>query len=335
MATDNNGDGSSSSADSAEEVQLDAAALEIECAFDVRAWDDLVPAETLASLEAACAELGATDSSFWVGADGAARTPLERFALDVWAFHMHGRTPAECDLARSGVEFWAQRRSSRSARAAQSINWHFDKDEALREAHGVFVHPHISTVTYLSDAGAPTVVMPVRIDLDGTGARLDAPAASASCATVSYPRRGRHLAFNGRLLHGCPIELAFQRVQSYERRTVLVNIWLNHRPAGIETAAHVGKRARPPASSSLAPGQPPPLELRALPGVAGAEGLSAARARASAVRLDFPVGDMAHARVSVEARALRRLFGEGAAAAPPVVRVHAEVTLDVGEPTSE
>lgn len=317
-------------------VEIDSAALELRCGFHARAWDDLVPAETLAALQAQV-ELGAGGgglggSSFWVGAEGAPRTPLEHFALDVWALHMRGRAPAECDPARSGVEYWVQRRGSQMPRGAQSINWHFDKDEELREAHGLFVHPFISTVTYLSDAGAPTVVMPVQIELDGSGARASEAGGSAAAATVSYPRRGRHLAFTGRALHGCPLELAFQkrRQRPYERLTVLVNLWINHRPAGVErappdAAPPTGKRTRLGAGASLARADAPPqLEVRSLG--AGASASGPRGARSAAIAFEFPVGDAAVARVRLtEARALRRLVE--AEASPPVLSVPVEIDI--------
>jgi len=40
------------------------------------------------------------------------------------------------DTRRSGAEFWVQRRSH-----GQPINWHWDKDEQLRDATGMTVHP--------------------------------------------------------------------------------------------------------------------------------------------------------------------------------------------------
>ena len=36
-----------------------------------------------------------------------------------------------------------------------SLSMHWDKDEEMRVATGVFVHPHLSTVTYLKDGRAP------------------------------------------------------------------------------------------------------------------------------------------------------------------------------------
>lgn len=60
-------------------------------------------------------------------------------------------------------------------------------------------------------------------------------------ACISYPQAAKHLAFRGKYLHGCPLELARGSYsQGHEeaarisgRLTLLVNIWRS-RPAGIE-----------------------------------------------------------------------------------------------------
>eukprot|EP01052_Picozoa_sp_SAG31_P028065 SAG31_NODE_2676_length_5264_cov_576.907278_5_plen_108_part_00 len=49
---------------------------------------------------------------------------------------------------------------------------------------------------------------------------------------MSYPVPGKHVAFNGRLLHGCPAEL--QSKTDGRRLTVLVNVWVNHIPVGLQ-----------------------------------------------------------------------------------------------------
>ena len=49
-------------------------------------------------------------------------------------------------------------RALRSRAARLSIGMHWDKDEDLVDQQGINIHPHLSTVTYLSDAGAPTLV---------------------------------------------------------------------------------------------------------------------------------------------------------------------------------
>lgn len=63
------------------------------------------------------------------------------------------------------------------------------------------VHPRVATVTYLSDTGVPTLILgkcsppptdPEKKSLDG----------SINKAWLSHPSAGKHIAFDGRYLHG-------------------------------------------------------------------------------------------------------------------------------------
>lgn len=98
-----------------------------------------------------------------------------------------------------------------------------DSSAAAPQALGIFVHPRLSTVTYLSDEGAPTVVFP-RAFVSAEGAYTATPLPSAMLVP---PRVGRHCCFDGRLLHGAPARLCAS-ASPYERITFLVNIWIGH-----------------------------------------------------------------------------------------------------------
>ena len=54
-------------------------------------------------------------------------------------------------------------------------------------------------------------------------------------AWLVHPERGKHVAFDGRLLHGCVRELMRAGpVDETSCVTLHVNIWLNHIPVGVE-----------------------------------------------------------------------------------------------------
>ena len=157
------------------------------------------------------------------------------------------------------------------------IGMHWDKDYAL-EAADVNVHPHIGTVTYFSSAGAPTFFARKRTptffresvagafedfetDRDAAFRRVK-PRHSNANAFLSFPAFGKHVAFDGRWLHGALPELSKKNEGSpsaseaaraddargetkkknkrRERVTFLVNVWLNHVPS---TATPLPKRA--------------------------------------------------------------------------------------------
>jgi hypothetical protein len=137
------------------------------------------------------------------------------------------------DPSRSGAEWWVQVRHAGDGQD-EAVSFHWDKDEDLVDDYGVNVHPAISTVTYLTDTGAPTLVLDHRAplmyeDLDGFRGHV-------SSGHLSYPRAGKHVAFDGRLLHGAPRELtrAGAAPPGYVRVSFLVNVWLGYKPRGIQ-----------------------------------------------------------------------------------------------------
>lgn len=112
------------------------------------------------------------------------------------------------------------------------IDMHFDKDVVLAGLGLPYVHPQLSTVTYLTSYGAPTVITPVRRSTDGKMDEL-----CNGNVVVSHPISGKHLAFDGRYLHGVPEVLnrtASGAATEGRRVTLLVNVWLNHRPFAVQ-----------------------------------------------------------------------------------------------------
>ena len=116
------------------------------------------------------------------------------------------------------------------------------------------IPPWLATVTYLGDVGAPTVVLPVAADREGravpTGADDGGDATRGDDVArgdvyISYPVAGKHICFDGRLLHGAlhdllnegvatPPDAALapvEPIEPYVRVSLLVNVWVGHRTA--------------------------------------------------------------------------------------------------------
>lgn len=200
---------------------------------------------------------GLMPRTFWMPAQGMKpRCHLEQMALDI--FHHHVKDKGY-EPSCSGAEWWAQIRPSpeKTGRYAMhdddgdsmsrsGISFHWDKDEDLRLLTGgtTFIHPHLSTVTYLTDLGAPTLALNRRVH-NLTGEWQENPGGDEGF--VSWPQIGKHLSFDGRFLHAAPanlmehgawekqIELPEGEVTTTQRRryrrvTFLVNIWLNYKP---------------------------------------------------------------------------------------------------------
>ena len=246
-------------------------------------------------------------ATFFVPALMHPRCALEALALEVFNAHTRGlEAGRDYDPDRSGAEWWTlvlesptggggggaggdeggegtAATAAASAAAANGdggdeddddsddeddeVGMHFDADYGLEaQLPNYLLHPRVATVTYLSDVGVPTLVLdkapPPPADLTKSGLR-----GGIERGWLSHPRFGKHLAFDGRLLHGAPGTFfpAFcdgagedddhakeggdakrrkldggGRAASSDshgekkRITIMVNVWLNHCPIDAE-----------------------------------------------------------------------------------------------------
>lgn len=124
-----------------------------------------------------------------------------------------------------GAEWWFQEQKG----PAEGIGFHYDKDEAFASEHMTMRFPEVSTVTYLSEAGAPTLVFN-QTTPDGNEEVPPLP----RDAWVVHPRQNRHLVFRGNLHHGTAPDLSLhtegaprhaETPNTAPRRTLLINFW--------------------------------------------------------------------------------------------------------------
>ena len=200
--------------------------------FNARgAFDAVTTADAREALARACERLVRDGQAWWSPTD-VPRCALEAFARAVWEKYSSAATGVDVDA--SGVEFWARE-------SAAGLHW--DKDEELRERYGVWVTPHLATVTYVevedADGAAPTVVfegLTPRSRPDAEDAREDENACER--VTVMYPREWAHFTFDGRFLHGALDAFAKKPRDDDGARgrrvALLANVWFNHKPLGVE-----------------------------------------------------------------------------------------------------
>jgi hypothetical protein len=190
--------------------------------------------------------------------------PLEKIA---WKIFQHHSQQYESTLQgatdRGGAEWWIQVKDTAGENTA--IDLHYDKDEALAESFGTIVvcdsfspsyiiitsnltipirlassvalgsFPSLSTVTYLtasSSNAAPTIVF------DHTYSQGEDDVMNSML--VSQPKLGKHLLFDGTLLHGAPAHALLKATKTTDdddepsvRVTFLVNVWKDRRPASV------------------------------------------------------------------------------------------------------
>jgi hypothetical protein len=189
-------------------------------------WDDCIPAYLVPAYCHSAwmfwARQGGDRSvakSAWIDRDATPMSDLEGLALSVLRSHL---VPG-CEETIAGAEYWVQWRMG----GGPGLGLHFDKDERAHAERDEWHHPMLATATYLTDGGAPLVVFNTSSDGEGPVSR--------GCLVA--PRKARHVAFLGNLLHGVPRELTPRRdVRASEKRvSVLVNLW-EKRPDGLERA---------------------------------------------------------------------------------------------------
>ena len=190
---------------------------------------------------------------------------LELLALYIMNTHIQRWKLSQKNDTISGAEWWVQVKSisnpsthpspflvDQVAPTSEAVDLHYDKDEALATSFGIGSFPLLSSVTYLTDASntPPTMIFSHRYE--------DPREAPISTLLVSHPQLGKHVLFDGRLLHGAPAHFALRRwdterqgsadtttmtsssrtntpstTTATHRITFLVNLWTHQRPAGV------------------------------------------------------------------------------------------------------
>jgi hypothetical protein len=240
--------------------------IETNTATEKEIWDELF-------YDCEICDNGLMPRTFWIGCNDVPRCSLEQIAYDIFLYHTKALGSEYYNPSKSGAEWWVQIRPSPDKVGRYSmhsdttnneidmtkdgISFHWDKDEELRLLceGSTYVHPHLSTVTYFTSIGSPTLVINKRIhNLTGEWINDNINEQSSSLeAFITYPCQGKHLSFDGRYLHAAPKDLLFngndvacsssddnsrditaftskKEERSNRRITFLVNIWLNYIP---------------------------------------------------------------------------------------------------------
>lgn len=186
-------------------------------------------------------------STNFIRADQAPSCTLERLALAIFDHHTSG---AQFDRHNSGAEWWTLYLEN-----YDDVGFHWDRDYGIEDEFDTKVHPHLATVTYMSAVGGPTIVL----DVQGFVNPEDYGTQSITSCVISKPAIGKHVVFDGQLLHGAPAKIhsspdssaseesdssseenddnedSTSRIEN-PRVTFLVNIWLNHIPIQSNTS---------------------------------------------------------------------------------------------------
>lgn len=175
-------------------------------------------------------ESESSGKTYWLPAGASPACALEQIVQEILEWH---QDRLGIDDA-SGAEWWTLWMDGEE----DDVGWHWDADYEARD-RGEVKHPFLGTVTYLEAGGsiAPTAVIEACREhsiMAGEGAMIHS-------AHLSLPVPGKHICFDGTLLHGAPVELRAlfgdrpaqcgrKKSTKSARSTLLVNIWRGHRP---------------------------------------------------------------------------------------------------------
>jgi hypothetical protein len=218
-------------------------------------------------LDCEIADCSIMPRTFWIDHSFKPRCNLEQMAHDILAHHCLIQRLSTTTVC--GAEWWVQIRpfpekisrysvtknetNDVSCDSCNSlteidgldngISFHWDKDEDLRIlCNGtVYVHPHLSTVTYLTDNNgdsAPTFIaedyrinnvtgewIAPSLPQDSTETNIttnDSILTAPLSAFISWPKMGKHLCFDGRFLHAAPSDLAVKVVSIDSSKEVIL-----------------------------------------------------------------------------------------------------------------
>ena len=155
-------------------------------------------------------------STFWMQTNP---TPVPRNNIEKAILHLSRYALPDVyknrpELTILGAEWWVQIRAG-----TETIGFHYDKDEAMASTQMILKHPLISTVTYLTDIGAPTLIF--NQTSNGNEETPEIP----DLAYISYPTFNRHITFSGDLQHGVLGSASKSRKVAQGRVTLLINWW--------------------------------------------------------------------------------------------------------------
>ena len=182
--------------------------------------DGVLSPALLAAARRQAEALALPEGTIWLGAGARARTPIEQA---IRALEVVVRPPPG---SYAGCEWWVQRLGAEGTPGRRSLPLHWDKDECEAAGGRRMTHPSLASVCYLSGAGGPTVVLPVRTADISDWREAERPEVRGA-AFASMPVENRLLTFQGDLLHGVSEE---PWPVLGERLTLLVN-WWSRKPA--------------------------------------------------------------------------------------------------------
>jgi len=153
---------------------------------------------------------------------------IEKIIYELFIFQLK-KLNLDINFTRYKVEFWWK---SQEINNNSKIvhNLHSDKDEKLMKSYNILICPILSTVTYINDSIHPTLLTSTNENKFMKENLINLK----NGITLSFPKKLKHISFDGSNIHGALNLFNETLVNSEDRMTLMFNIWDSHTPLDIE-----------------------------------------------------------------------------------------------------
>ena len=167
----------------------------------IEIYNDLLDSKAISILQKQCKQvITHSKESFWLSNedilsnDYSKLSYIEQIVCQIYKFYRNKEISKQ-----GGAEWWIQYKDVKeNTNIDNQIDMHYDTDYYINKTYSLGIFPNISTVTYLSqlDLALPTLICNHMYEHS-----IDK---SIEKVILSYPKLGKHIKFNGKLLHGVP-----------------------------------------------------------------------------------------------------------------------------------
>lgn len=148
---------------------------------------------------------------------------LEKVVYDLSLYHIEKDNKNIDDFE---IEFWIK--NEKIIQKQLLHNPHSDKDEKYRKLKNEFIHPYLSSVTYLHTTNSITLISNMEEEDSSKGNLV-----LNNGLNVSYCNENKHIIFYGGCIHNV-LNMDIQDNDNKNRYAIMFNLWYKHKPLQID-----------------------------------------------------------------------------------------------------
>lgn len=151
---------------------------------------------------------------------------IENIVYDLFLFHIKKVNKID-EIDNFEIEYWIKH-SNLIPKKYLLHNSHSDKDEVIKKKTGLYLHPFLSTITYLHTSNTITLISNMN-EKDRNEKNL----VLNNGINLSFTRKNKHITFNGENIHNV-LNLDMDNNHNKKRYAIMFNIWYKHKPLEIK-----------------------------------------------------------------------------------------------------